>query len=150
MEDSPMGGSDIRGQYLFATQSPKVVAGIFCTLLVVFLWVGSSELSQFIFDNADYSKPFFMTAFNTSLFSVYLLGFLIFPSWSNTDEYSSAYDVHISGEDEEESESEASEVEAVMPLLPKSLPKVSSTDSLPDAVSHSAFPMVPREPSRSP
>jgi hypothetical protein len=54
--------------------------------MVVLLWVGSSVLSQYIFDNSDFGKPMFMTCFNSSLFSVYLLGFFICPNW-RTDGY---------------------------------------------------------------
>mmetsp|Transcript_33120 Transcript_33120/g.87957 ORF Transcript_33120/g.87957 Transcript_33120/m.87957 type:complete len:504 (+) Transcript_33120:113-1624(+) len=101
MDSSSCSGSDVRGHYVFATQQPKAVAGILCTLFVVVLWVGSSELSQYIFDDADYSKPFFMTALNTSLFSVYLLGFLVCPSWRESTEYQDANDIKFSRDDSE-------------------------------------------------
>ena len=58
-------------------------AGMACLAAVVVIWVTSSEAIQFIFDNIEFSKPFFLTFYSTSLFSVYLLGFLIFPSWWN-------------------------------------------------------------------
>mmetsp|Transcript_2039 Transcript_2039/g.5333 ORF Transcript_2039/g.5333 Transcript_2039/m.5333 type:complete len:513 (+) Transcript_2039:19-1557(+) len=66
---------------LFSTNSPKVIAGCILTLFVVFLWVGSSVLSQYIFDNADFGKPMFMTIFNSGLFAMYLFGFCFFENW---------------------------------------------------------------------
>ena len=49
---------------------------------VVVLWVGSSELIQLIFDSSmSFESPLFLTFYSTSLFSVYLVGFLICPSW---------------------------------------------------------------------
>jgi hypothetical protein len=146
MEDAPAGGADIRGQYLFATQSPKLVAGLICTMLVIVLWVGSSELSQFIFDNADYSKPFFMTAFNTAMFSVYLLGFLFFPSWRE----SSGHDVLISHHDCSEDGDDA-ESDATAPLLIKinsSAHSEAEDVSSPHGDRDLSFPMLARDPAR--
>ena len=41
--------------------------------LVVILWVGSSTLIQTIFTEIDFDKPFFLTYFSTSLFSIYFI-----------------------------------------------------------------------------
>ena len=139
MDDPPAGGADIRGQYLFATQSPKLVAGLICTMLVVVLWVGSSELSQFIFDDADYSKPFFMTAFNTSMFSVYLLGFLFFPSWRESTGHDVLINHHDFSEDGDESESDVT-----APLLLK----INTEDASGHSEHDLSYPMVAREPAR--
>jgi hypothetical protein len=43
----------------------------------IVIWVASSQLMQYIFDEENFSKPFFLTYFNTSLFTLYLFGFLI-------------------------------------------------------------------------
>jgi hypothetical protein len=43
---------------------------------VVVIWVFSSELIQFIFDDVGVSQPLFLTFYSTSLFSIYLLGFI--------------------------------------------------------------------------
>ena len=64
----------------FNRLSRKALGGI-CLLLVVFIWVASAELIQFIFHDEDFRAPFFLTYFNTSLFSVYLLGFFFRASW---------------------------------------------------------------------
>ncbi len=45
------------------------------------IWVVSAETIQFIFRNEHFRAPFFLTYFNTSLFALYLLGFLFRPLW---------------------------------------------------------------------
>jgi len=64
------------------------------------MWVGSSELIQIIFDDRNFARPFFLTYFSTSLFCVYLLGFLFFPSWRNRNGSTSVEDT--SGTEERE------------------------------------------------
>ena len=70
------------------TARPKMALGeraigVICIVLVVLLWVGSSELIQLIFDSDKFSfeSPLFLTFYSTSLFSVYLSGFLFSKSW---------------------------------------------------------------------
>lgn len=58
----------------------RMALGIIFILLVVFIWVGSSNLMQLIFSDS-FENPFFTAYFSTSLFSVYFIGFLLFPSW---------------------------------------------------------------------
>jgi solute carrier family 35 protein F5 len=55
--------------------------GLLCLLGVVLIWVISGELIEFIFTNQNFSAPFFITYFNTGLFTLYLLGFLFRPAW---------------------------------------------------------------------
>jgi solute carrier family 35 protein F5 len=55
--------------------------GLLCLAGVVVIWVVSAETIQFIFRNEKFRAPFFLTYFNTSLFSLYLLGFLFRPAW---------------------------------------------------------------------
>ena len=55
----------------------KRVLGIACMLLVVVIWVASSELMVDIFEK--FPKPLFLTYLNTSCFSLYLFGFVLFP-----------------------------------------------------------------------
>ena len=57
--------------------------GVVCIVSVVVLWVGSSELIQLIFDGNKFKfeSPLFLTFYSTSLFSVYLLGFVFCKSW---------------------------------------------------------------------
>jgi solute carrier family 35, member F5 len=51
----------------------KNVIGFSLLAAVVVLWVGSSTLIQTIFEEIDFNKPFFLTYFATSLFSLYFI-----------------------------------------------------------------------------
>ncbi|KYQ99968.1 hypothetical protein DLAC_03557 [Tieghemostelium lacteum] len=53
----------------------KHIIGFICILVVVFLWVFSGIITQVIFTEEDFNKPFFLTYFSTSIFSLYLFGF---------------------------------------------------------------------------
>ena len=55
--------------------------GVLLTLAVVLLWVGSSVAIKEIFHAGEFKKPFFLTYFSTSLFTLYLLGFFCRPAW---------------------------------------------------------------------
>lgn len=60
------------------------LVGVLVLLGTVVVWVMSSELIQFIYSgtaNDEFKSPFFVTYLDTSMFSLYLLGFLLFPSW---------------------------------------------------------------------
>lgn len=50
-----------------------ILIGFILLGIVVVLWVGSSTLIQTIFEDTDFSKPFFLTYFSTSLFSLYFI-----------------------------------------------------------------------------
>ncbi|KAF2072948.1 hypothetical protein CYY_005741 [Polysphondylium violaceum] len=56
-------------------QLRRHIIGTICILAVVFLWVFSGVMTQIIFTEEDYNKPFFLTYFATSIFTFYLLGF---------------------------------------------------------------------------
>ena len=79
----PEGGAEIVGSTLrvgFLEPVVGVSVLLVLDLLVVVLWVGSSELQQHIYKDAAYAKPFFLTYCATSAFVVYLAGFAL-PSW---------------------------------------------------------------------
>ena len=59
----------------------RLVVGLLTLILVDIIWVASSELTKFIFKEQNYSKPFFSTYLKTSLFMLYLPGFLIYKPW---------------------------------------------------------------------
>ncbi|XP_048775113.2 solute carrier family 35 member F5-like isoform X2 [Ostrea edulis] len=59
----------------------RLLLGIFVLLVVDLIWVASSEVTEYIFKDAHYDKPFFTTYIKTSMFSVYLLGFIFFEPW---------------------------------------------------------------------
>ncbi|XP_056392272.1 solute carrier family 35 member F5 [Hyla sarda] len=57
----------------------RLVLGILVLLLVDVIWVASSELTSYIFQ--EFNKPFFSTFAKTSMFVLYLLGFLVWRPW---------------------------------------------------------------------
>uniref|UniRef100_A0A3B3UBQ3 Solute carrier family 35 member F5 n=1 Tax=Poecilia latipinna TaxID=48699 RepID=A0A3B3UBQ3_9TELE len=58
-----------------AAQRRRMALGVVILLLVDVIWVASSELTT------DYNKPFFSTFTKTSMFVLYLLGFLLWRPW---------------------------------------------------------------------
>ncbi|XP_064079213.1 solute carrier family 35 member F5-like isoform X2 [Macrobrachium nipponense] len=86
----------------------RLALGIFVLLLVDIIWVASSELSEYIFHDSGFNKPFFSTYLKTSMFSLYLLGFIFWSPWRHQcshnlypdDMYQVAADIE---EDEESS-----------------------------------------------
>lgn len=63
------------------TQTQRLALGVAVLLVVDIIWVASSELTEYIFHDQKYEKPFFTTYVKTVLFSVYLLGFLFWRPW---------------------------------------------------------------------
>ncbi|KAK7075174.1 hypothetical protein SK128_015223, partial [Halocaridina rubra] len=59
----------------------RLALGIFVLLLVDIIWVASSELTEYIFNESGFDKPFFSTYFKTSMFALYLLGFIFWSPW---------------------------------------------------------------------
>uniref|UniRef100_A0AAQ5Z4G5 Solute carrier family 35 member F5 n=1 Tax=Amphiprion ocellaris TaxID=80972 RepID=A0AAQ5Z4G5_AMPOC len=64
-----------------AAQRRRMALGVVILLLVDVIWVASSELTAYIFKRQEYSKPFFSTFTKTSMFVLYLLGFLLWRPW---------------------------------------------------------------------
>ena len=72
----------VKGGILGGEMATTSASGLLCIATVVILWVASSELIQLIFDSSlSFESPLFLTFYSTSLFSVYLFGFLVCPSW---------------------------------------------------------------------
>lgn len=59
----------------------RKILGVVVLLIVDLLWVGSSELTRLIFKQQEFHRPFFTTYLKTSMFVVYLLGFLCHRPW---------------------------------------------------------------------
>nr|CCC91910.1 unnamed protein product [Trypanosoma congolense IL3000] len=55
--------------------------GVVMILCVAVIWTYASVLIQYIFSGQSYEKPFFMTYFNTAVFAVNNIGFLLLESW---------------------------------------------------------------------
>ncbi|KAL3286087.1 hypothetical protein HHI36_000600 [Cryptolaemus montrouzieri] len=63
------------------TKTQRFILGSILLILVDLFWVSSSELTKFIYENQSFQKPFFCTYVKTSMFTLYLLGFLFWPPW---------------------------------------------------------------------
>ena len=59
----------------------RLLTGVILLICVDLIWVASSEFTEYIFHDLNYSKPFFTTYFKTSLFAVYLAGFAFYKPW---------------------------------------------------------------------
>uniref|UniRef100_H2ZHN7 Uncharacterized protein n=1 Tax=Ciona savignyi TaxID=51511 RepID=H2ZHN7_CIOSA len=59
----------------------KFCLGLFLLLLVDLIWVASSEASRYLFKDIHYDKPYMSTYIKTSMFSIYLLGFVLYAPW---------------------------------------------------------------------
>ena len=64
-----------------AARAQRLVIGLLTLLLTDIIWVASSELTEYIFKTQKYNKPFFSTYLKTSLFMLYLPGFLVHRPW---------------------------------------------------------------------
>lgn len=87
----------------------KFCVGIFLLLAVDVIWVASSELTRYVFADLNYDKPYLSTYISISMFSVYLLGFLMVRSWRKQclrcacDDYPGQY-LMIGGTDTEDTD----------------------------------------------
>ncbi|XP_017079070.1 solute carrier family 35 member F5 [Drosophila eugracilis] len=65
-------------------RTQKLLLGISILILVDVVWVSSSELTKFLYNEANFDKPFFCTYFKTSMFSIYLLVIGILAPWKES------------------------------------------------------------------
>ncbi|XP_068145269.1 solute carrier family 35 member F5 [Drosophila tropicalis] len=65
-------------------RTQKLLLGIAILILVDVVWVSSSELTKFLYNEAKFDKPFFCTYFKTSMFSIYLLIIGIVAPWKES------------------------------------------------------------------
>lgn len=61
----------------------RLICGTIILLVVDVIWVASSELTKYIFKDEDFRKPFFSTYVKTTMFMLYLLGFIFWKPWRN-------------------------------------------------------------------
>uniref|UniRef100_A0A1B0GIH8 Solute carrier family 35 member F5 n=1 Tax=Lutzomyia longipalpis TaxID=7200 RepID=A0A1B0GIH8_LUTLO len=62
-------------------RTQKLILGTFLLLLVDVIWVASSELTKFLYQDENFDKPFFCTYFKTSMFTIYLLALGLLAPW---------------------------------------------------------------------
>lgn len=74
-------------------KTQKLLLGIFLLLLVDIIWVSSSELTQYLYQNEKYDKPFFCTYFKTSMFTLYLVVIGLIAPWKEACERNGNYTI---------------------------------------------------------
>lgn len=97
----------------------RFAVGSAVLLLVDILWVTSSELTEYLYHEKKFNKPFFTAYSKSVMFLVYMLGFLLCDSWWTSykslslsrlpDYYSSIADTdqqNLTMDDEEEEDEE--------------------------------------------
>lgn len=103
----------------------RFVIGSAILLLVDILWVASSEITEYLYHEKKFNKPFFTAYTKSVMFAVYILGFFFCDSWWSSykslslnrlpDYYSSIADTDQQNltmdEEEEEDDEELSERE---------------------------------------
>lgn len=80
------------------------VIGVCLSLSVAVIWVGSSELIQFIFGKSHFPHPYFLTYLTSSLFGVLLVGF-VRKSWRSR--WGRSYSAVQNAESDEEAGSDS-------------------------------------------
>ncbi|ELT94817.1 hypothetical protein CAPTEDRAFT_20302 [Capitella teleta] len=63
------------------TRGQRLMLGMFVLLLVDVIWVVSSEVTKYVMRDKQYGKPFFSTYLSTSMFTLYLSGFIFWRNW---------------------------------------------------------------------
>ncbi|XP_060786130.1 solute carrier family 35 member F5-like isoform X3 [Neoarius graeffei] len=84
---------------LCGAQKRRLVLGVIVLLLVDVIWVASSELTFYVFVQQQYNKPFFSTFVKTSMFILYLLGFLFWKPWRQQCATQQQHGIYISDAD---------------------------------------------------
>uniref|UniRef100_A0A1L8DF42 Solute carrier family 35 member F5 n=1 Tax=Nyssomyia neivai TaxID=330878 RepID=A0A1L8DF42_9DIPT len=62
-------------------RTQKLILGTLLLLVVDVIWVSSSELTKFLYQDDHFDKPFFCTYFKTSMFTIYLLALGLLAPW---------------------------------------------------------------------
>lgn len=63
--------------------SRRLFFGIIILFVVNILWVGSSELTEYLFVNEQFRRPYFSTYSKTCMFTIYLIGFVFYRPWKD-------------------------------------------------------------------
>ncbi|TMW54567.1 hypothetical protein DOY81_000361 [Sarcophaga bullata] len=68
------------------TRTQKLMLGVTILILVDVIWVSSSELTKFLYEDENFKKPFFCTYFKTSMFTIYLVIIGLIAPWKESCE----------------------------------------------------------------
>lgn len=91
----------IHASKMLNNKTQRLILGVVLLLLVDIIWVSSSELTKFLYENEQYDKPFFCTYFKTSMFTLYLVGLGVLAPWRTSCAKSGSYTL-VEQHDEEE------------------------------------------------
>lgn len=92
----------IHASKMLNNKTQRLILGVILLLLVDIIWVSSSELTKFLYENEQYDKPFFCTYFKTSMFTLYLVGLAVLAPWRTTCAKSGSYTLVEQNEEEDE------------------------------------------------
>nr|XP_026691600.1 solute carrier family 35 member F5-like isoform X2 [Ciona intestinalis] len=114
----------------------KFCLGLFLLLVVDIIWVASSEASRYLFKDIHYDKPYMSTYIKTSMFSIYLMGFILYAPWRRQcircacDDYPGQYQL-VRETDTEDTDSEYQSKNSLSESIyvPTKLPSASELDS---------------------
>lgn len=73
------------------SKTQKLILGIIVLILVDVIWVTSNKVTQFLYENEKYDKPFFCTYFKTSMFTIYLIVIGLITPWKEACEQQGNY-----------------------------------------------------------
>ncbi|XP_055625101.1 solute carrier family 35 member F5 [Toxorhynchites rutilus septentrionalis] len=79
----------------------NLIVGIVLLVLVDVIWVSSSELTKFLYENENYDKPFFCTYFKASMFTIYLVFLGLIAPWKETCVKNGNYALMENAEDDD-------------------------------------------------
>lgn len=117
------------------------VVGCVLLLVVDLIWIGSAELTRFIFKEANYNKPFFSTYFKASLLVVYVFGFVFYRPWGRSCVRCTCEEESYSVLDNSDTESESSQscggVQSFYQVI--DLPTENDSDESDDDIKHVKF-----------
>ncbi|XP_008548608.1 solute carrier family 35 member F5 isoform X2 [Microplitis demolitor] len=72
-------------------KSQRLIIGFLILLLVDIIWISSFRLTQYIYLESAFEKPFFSTYINQSMLTLYLLGLCFWPPWRGQCSKSTTY-----------------------------------------------------------
>lgn len=79
----------------------RFLSGSIILLLVDLLWVASSEITEYLYHDKNYNKPFFIAYTKSIMFAFYLFGFIFCNSWWSQKNHLSDYYSIVSNSDQQ-------------------------------------------------
>lgn len=120
------------------TRPQRLLLGIVVLLIVDLIWVASAELTEYLFKKKNFNKPFFTTYSKTSMFVLYLLGFIMWEPWRYQCKYGSVKSVSMPPQENGSTSPTDTDVLGEPVFIPiKFDDKASGTESDDSAVNHS-------------